>query len=209
MAVVHHTTLEPGKLELLTAWLPTREWFTGTTPHLHKAGGFRLDDPDGEVGIEHLLVVDTADARQPVYHVPMTYRGAPLPGADVALIGTSEHGVLGTRWIYDAARDPVALAQMAALLSGARADGGAAQRPRGGPGPEPQRHSRPHRRGVRRRSGNAEGRARQSDSVTVGRIRARVGPSGLDRCGGRHGRGGRAGGSGELNAHACGRKESR
>ncbi|NKY43011.1 maltokinase N-terminal cap-like domain-containing protein [Nocardia cerradoensis] len=118
MAVVHHTTLEPGKLELLTAWLPTREWFTGTTPHLHKAGGFRLDDPDGEVGIEHMLVVDTADARRPVYHVPMTYRGAPLPGADAALIGTSEHGVLGTRWIYDAAHDPVALAQMAALLSG-------------------------------------------------------------------------------------------
>ncbi|WP_062996362.1 maltokinase N-terminal cap-like domain-containing protein [Nocardia mikamii] len=118
MAVVHHTTLEPGKLELLTPWLPTREWFTGTTPQLHKAGGFRLDDPDGEVGIEHMLVVDTADAQQPVYHVPMTYRGAPLPGADAALIGTSEHGVLGTRWIYDAAHDPVALAQMAALLTG-------------------------------------------------------------------------------------------
>ncbi|PPJ30824.1 1,4-alpha-glucan branching protein [Nocardia nova] len=118
MAVVHHTTLEPGKLELLTAWVPTREWFTGTTPHLHKAGGFRLDDPDGEVGIEHMLVADTADSWRPVYHVPMTYRGAPLPGAEEALIGTSEHGVLGTRWIYDAAHDPVALAQMAALLAG-------------------------------------------------------------------------------------------
>ncbi len=118
MAVVHHTTLEPGKLELLTAWLPTREWFTGTTPHLHKAGGFRLDDPDGEVGIEHMLVVDTADPRHPVYHAPMTYRGAPLPGAEAALIGTSEHGVLGTRWIYDATHDPVGLAQMAALLAG-------------------------------------------------------------------------------------------
>ncbi|WP_181064534.1 maltokinase N-terminal cap-like domain-containing protein [Nocardia nova] len=118
MAVVHHTTLEPGKLELLTAWLPAREWFTGTTPHLHKAGGFRLDDPDGEVGIEHILVVDTADPRHPVYHVPMTYRGAPLPGAEAALIGTSEHGVLGTRWIYDATHDPVGLAQMAALLAG-------------------------------------------------------------------------------------------
>ena len=40
----------------------------------------------------------------------MTYRGAPLAGAEEALIGTSEHGVLGTRWIYDAAHDPVAVA---------------------------------------------------------------------------------------------------
>ncbi|NKY85245.1 maltokinase N-terminal cap-like domain-containing protein [Nocardia veterana] len=119
MAVVHHTTLEPGKLDLLTAWLPTRDWFTGTAPTLHRAGGFRLDDPDGEVGIECMIVIDVADPRRPAYHVPLTYRGAPLPGGEQALIGTSEHGVLGTRWIYDGALDPVAVAQMSALLSGA------------------------------------------------------------------------------------------
>ncbi|MEV5646894.1 1,4-alpha-glucan branching protein [Nocardia sp. NPDC052254] len=116
MAVVHHTTLEPGKLDLLTAWLPTRTWFTGTTPQLRRAGGFRLDDPAGEVGIECMIVIDTADARLPVYHIPLTYRGASLPGGD--LIGTTEHGVLGQRWVYDGASDPVAIAQLTALLTG-------------------------------------------------------------------------------------------
>ena len=45
----------------------------------------------------------------------MTYRSGPLDGADDALIGTSEHGVLGTRWIYDAAYDPVAVTAAARL----------------------------------------------------------------------------------------------
>ncbi|WP_227982178.1 maltokinase N-terminal cap-like domain-containing protein [Nocardia spumae] len=119
MAVVHRTTLRPGKLDLLTTWLPTRQWFTGTTPQLHRGGGFRLDDPAGEVGIECMIVIDTADPARPAYHVPLTYRGAPLPGAEAALVGTSEHGVLGRRWIYDAAADPVAVAQFTALLTGA------------------------------------------------------------------------------------------
>jgi hypothetical protein len=37
---------------------------------------------------------------------------------DAALIGTSEHGVLGKRWIYDGTRDPVLVTQMYALLLG-------------------------------------------------------------------------------------------
>lgn len=116
MAIIHSTTLTPGKLELLTAWLPHQPWYRGSgTPALSKAGGFRLDDPDGEVGIEIMLVTD-ADGT--MYVVPMTYRGAPLEGADDALIGTSEHGVLGRRWIYDAERDPVAVAQLLALARG-------------------------------------------------------------------------------------------
>ena len=52
------------------------------------------------------------------YHVPVTYRGAPLAGAEAALLGTSEHGVLGRRWIYDAAQDPVAVAQLDAFVHG-------------------------------------------------------------------------------------------
>jgi Maltokinase N-terminal cap domain len=54
MAIVHNTTMSPGKLELLTAWLPAQPWYLGTgrAPELVKAGGFRLDDPEGEVGIE-------------------------------------------------------------------------------------------------------------------------------------------------------------
>ncbi|WP_433527045.1 maltokinase N-terminal cap-like domain-containing protein [Nocardia pseudovaccinii] len=120
MAVIHRTTMSPSKLELLTAWLPTRPWCRdgGPAPRLSKAGGFRLDDPAGAVGIEFVLVNDDAGPESIAYHVPLTYRGAPLDGADDALVGTSMHGVLGQRWIYDATRDPVAIAQIVALLAG-------------------------------------------------------------------------------------------
>jgi Maltokinase N-terminal cap domain len=114
MAVIHHTTMSPTKLELLSGWLPGQAWFDGPADRLVRAGGFRLDDPAGEVGIE-LMVVGTGDA---AYLVPMTYRGAPLEGADHALIGTAQHGVLGDRWIYDGEHDPVLRTQLAALLSG-------------------------------------------------------------------------------------------
>ena len=59
-----------------------------------------------------------SDGEETTYSVPMTYRNAPLDGADDALIGISEHGVLGTRWIYDAAHDPVAVAAILAFLQG-------------------------------------------------------------------------------------------
>jgi Maltokinase N-terminal cap domain len=119
VAIVYRTTLVPSKLELLTAWLPSRPWYRGTgTPNLQKAGGFRLDDPAGEVGIEFVFVTDDSTGVPIVYQVPMTYRSAALPGATDAFIGSADHGVLGTRWIYDAARDPVAVAQLLALLAG-------------------------------------------------------------------------------------------
>lgn len=116
MSIVHRTTLTPTKLELLTTWLPTRPWYQGPSgaPELTKPGGFRLDDPEGEVGIEFLVAGDGPTA----YLVPMTYRGAPLEGAEHALIGTTEHGVLGRRWIYDGVNDPVLAAQLAALFEG-------------------------------------------------------------------------------------------
>ncbi|GAA1258122.1 hypothetical protein GCM10009677_05960 [Sphaerisporangium rubeum] len=119
MAHIHRTTMTPGKLELLTGWLPKQSWYLNTAapPELVKAGGFRLDDPEGEVGIEFMVVADTTPREPVAYLVPMTYRGAPLTDAPHdALIGTSEHGVLGRRWIYDALHDPVATTQLHALL---------------------------------------------------------------------------------------------
>jgi len=116
MATIHRTTMAPTKLELLTAWLPRQPWYRGAgSPVLTRAGGFRLDDPAGEVGMENMFVTDDDGT---TYFVPVTYRGAPLAGAEAGLVGTSEHGVLGTRWIYDAAHDPVAVTQLLAFLQG-------------------------------------------------------------------------------------------
>ncbi|MFC8511139.1 1,4-alpha-glucan branching protein [Streptomyces sp. NPDC057411] len=121
MAVIHKTTMQPTKLELLATWLPTRPWYRGgegTEPVLERAGGFRLDDPEGEVGIEFMVVTDASGEETHAYLVPLTYRGAPLEGAEGGLIGTSEHGVLGTRWVYDGTHDPVLLGELTALLEG-------------------------------------------------------------------------------------------
>ncbi|RBY85193.1 1,4-alpha-glucan branching protein [Blastococcus sp. TF02A-26] len=117
MATIHDTTLVPGKLDLLSDWLPRQPWYRahGNPPALVRSGGFRLDDPAGEVGVEVLFVTDTAGAS--TYAVPLTYRGAPLDD-DGALVGTSQHGVLGPRWFYDGARDPVAMTQLRELATG-------------------------------------------------------------------------------------------
>jgi hypothetical protein len=121
MSIIHRTTLTPSKLELLSAWLPTQPWHIGAagrTPQLSKVGGFRLDDPRGEVGIEFMAATDGSGDSPVTYHAPLTYRGAPLDGAEHALIGTMEHGVLGRRWVYDGVHDPVLVTQLLALIAG-------------------------------------------------------------------------------------------
>ncbi|WP_406076632.1 CG0192-related protein [Micromonospora sp. NBC_00858] len=112
MALLHRATLRPSKLDLLATWLPGRPWYHGPAGvEVLSRGAYRFDDPAGEVGIETMLV-GTADG--PVHQVPLTYRAAPLDGADDWLVGTTEHSVLGPRWVYDGCADPVyatALAQ--------------------------------------------------------------------------------------------------
>lgn len=117
MALIHRATLQPTKLELLTAWLPMQAWAAGAgTGTVEQVGAYRFDDPAGEVGLEAHLV-ECADGS--VLHVPLTYRGAPLDGADDALVGTMEHSVLGRRWVYDGCADPVWVAALArAVMSG-------------------------------------------------------------------------------------------
>jgi hypothetical protein len=103
-----------------TSWLLTRPWYVGGAgePVLTKAGGFRLDDPEGAVGIEFMVATDASGPHPASYLVPLTYRGAPLDGAEHALVGTMEHGVLGHRWAYDGCHDPVLVAQLLALIEG-------------------------------------------------------------------------------------------
>lgn len=119
MAVIHQTTMSPTKLALLADWLPGQPWYAGTAaPDLVRAGGFRIDDPQGEVGIEFMAVTDRSGGHTTTYHVPMTYRGSAFGAISSALIGTGKHGVLGRRWIYDGAADPVLVAQLVALIQG-------------------------------------------------------------------------------------------
>ncbi len=116
MAVIHRRTLTPAKPELPAGRLPARPWSRGGQDGagLRGGGGFRLDGPAGEVGVEFGVyrVGDRA------LSVPMTYRGAPLEGGGAALIGALEHGVPGRRRAYDACADPVAVGQVLALMTG-------------------------------------------------------------------------------------------
>src|SRR3954453_6909270 len=95
--VYARATIDPSKQELVEAWLPTRPWADGATS-VEKVAEYRFDDPEGQVGVETILW-RTGDGT--VLQVPFTYRGAPLVGGDEFLVGTSDHSVLGPRWVYD------------------------------------------------------------------------------------------------------------
>ena len=103
MALLHQATLTPSKRELMDAWLPGQSWAPRDV-ELKPVGAYRFDDPGDEVGVEGFLL-GAPDGT--VLHVPLTYRGAPLAGADAFLVGTTDHSVLGKRWVYDACGDPV------------------------------------------------------------------------------------------------------
>lgn len=117
MATVHEAQLTPSKLDLVADWIGDQRWYGGPLrPRLRRLDSWRLDDPEGEVGIETLVLLDESTPTPVVYQVPLTYRGAPLPGAEAALVGEMEHSVLGHRWVYDAPHDPVYVTQLLALL---------------------------------------------------------------------------------------------
>jgi Maltokinase N-terminal cap domain len=104
-------TLTPSFREFMPQWLARQDWYLGAgVPALRPVGAFRLEDPDGEVGIETQLMTDGDE----IYQIPMTYRGAAL--ANGALIATAEHSELGARWIYDATTDPVWEAELLRLV---------------------------------------------------------------------------------------------
>ncbi|WP_114854768.1 hypothetical protein [Brachybacterium sp. YJGR34] len=115
MAILHQAQLTPSKPEMLRALLESRPWGEAGEPQV--LGAYRFDDPAGEVGVECHLV----QLCETVYHLPLTYRSAPLgdaEGAAEALVGTMEHSVLGQRFVYDGLQDEVALDCFRRALSG-------------------------------------------------------------------------------------------
>lgn len=121
MAELHKgASITPTKLELLEAWMGSQRWYAakGTAPVLRRLASWRLGDPVGEVGIEVMIVEDDSGESPVAYQVPLTYRSAPLPSIDHALVGVTEHSVLGTRWVYDAPHDPVYAAGLLQLVQG-------------------------------------------------------------------------------------------
>lgn len=114
MAIIHRATLTPTKLELVVPWLDRQPW--GGDGAAELVGSYRFDDPEGQVGVEALLV----RRGSALLHVPLTYRAAPLGGADAHLVGTLHHSVLGERWVYSAAGDPVAQGCYVRALAGAQ-----------------------------------------------------------------------------------------
>ncbi len=161
MAILHRATLTPTKLELLEGWLPSRPWFpVDAVAGLERVAGYRFDDPAGEVGIETLLVRTPGG---PLLQVPLTYRGVPLPEAEEWLVGTLEHSVLGTRWVYDAEGDPVYLTEVTRVI--AEADTEVEQFYDTAAGPE-RKPDETHVRG----SGVVDGAHVESARITVIRV---------------------------------------
>jgi hypothetical protein len=113
VAVIHNAQITPTKAELIGGWLPSQTWSGGAPAPLELLGAYRFDDPAGEVGIETHLVRTGAGT---VLQVPLTYRGAPLEGADHHLVGTTDHSHLGRRWVYDGCGDPVYVAVLATTI---------------------------------------------------------------------------------------------
>jgi hypothetical protein len=114
MSIVHKATLTPTKQEIFGTWLATQPWCEGDLTRT--IGSYRFDDPAGRVGIECVLL----EVGESVVHLPVSYREAPLAGADAFLMATTDHSALGKRYVYDACADPVAVrALLAAALTGA------------------------------------------------------------------------------------------
>jgi hypothetical protein len=116
MAIIYQAELSPTKPEVLRRLLASRPWGEAaeSSGELEVLGAYRFDDPAGEVGIEcHLVRLGES-----VYHLPVTYRGAPLEDPAAQLVTTMEHSVLGTRYVYDGLEDELAIECFARALAG-------------------------------------------------------------------------------------------
>lgn len=127
MSDIFAAQLDPTKPEAVAAFLSARLGAPVAAADVRPVTSFRFDDPAGEVGCEtHIAVVQVPQRGELLVQVPFTYRGAPLDGVpEEALVTTMDHSVLGDRWVYDAAFDPVYATEL--LLAITDAGGGAEQ----------------------------------------------------------------------------------
>jgi len=110
MAIIHQASLTPSKLEILRDYLPQIPALDDyVDQNLEHIGAYRFDDPEGHVGVEtHVL----SGANGAVLQMPLTYRNEALVGAEPWLVGTMHHSVLGDRWVYHGAGDPVYVGEL-------------------------------------------------------------------------------------------------
>lgn len=111
--------LDPSVPDLLHRWMPQQRWYPakGRGVSLSRVGGYRLEDPEGQVGLQvHFVGLDSGD-RLDVVQVPLTARGEPDPALAHALVGETEHADLGHRWIYDGVHDPVFVREWLRLVA--------------------------------------------------------------------------------------------
>lgn len=109
MGLYHAATITPTKDEAIAGWLPSQPWAPTGDGVPAVVASYRFDDPEGDVGIEVFLVRHGGA----LVHVPLTYRSAPLDGAD--LVCLMQHSALGQRWVYDGVTDPVFVRLLAAV----------------------------------------------------------------------------------------------
>lgn len=112
MATIYTAELQPSKKEFVTAWLDKQFWGGSGEPEL--IGTYRFDDTGGEVGFEGFVL----RREDRILHLPITYRAAPIDGAEDYLITKMDHSVLGERWAYDAMADPVGIHMLNQALAG-------------------------------------------------------------------------------------------
>jgi trehalose synthase-fused probable maltokinase len=110
-----------------------QRWYAGKgrVPALRPIGVLELQDPVGEVLIKIHLLLDASGQSPTIYQVPLTYRSAPLAGADHALVARLERGDSAphdrqdrhdldhgheTRYVYDGPHDPAFAAALLRLM---------------------------------------------------------------------------------------------
>ncbi|MBT2513353.1 1,4-alpha-glucan branching enzyme [Arthrobacter sp. ISL-30] len=118
--------------ELLRRWLPNQRWFPVKNDDftLESRGAFQLSDETGEARlVVRLLEIGYVKAdgtsHSDLLQVPLSFRGAPLPGAENALVAEAEvpdsltgvpAGNSDALWIYDAVHDSAFVAAWLNLM---------------------------------------------------------------------------------------------